>query len=82
MQSYVLTWFIAAFVRAFKTACQTAVAVIGGAAVMGEVDWVLVGSSALLAAVVSILTSFAGLPEVEDGASLSRLIKSDKEAKQ
>ena len=70
-------WAAAALVRAFKTACQTAVAVIGGAAVMGEVDWVLVGSSALLAAVVSVLTSCAGIPEVGDGASVAKLAKGE-----
>ena len=58
-------WLKAAAVRAVKTVAQTAVATIGVSAVMSEVDWILVGSSALLAGVVSLLTSVAGLPEVE-----------------
>lgn len=59
------SWLKAAAVRAIKTVAQTAVATIGVSAVMSEVDWILVGSSALLAGVVSLLTSVAGLPEVE-----------------
>lgn len=56
-------WVKAAGVRALKTVAQTAVATIGTSAAMGEVNWVLVGSSAALAGVVSLLTSVAGLPE-------------------
>lgn len=59
------SWIKAAAVRAIKTVAQTAVATIGVSAVMSEVDWILVGSSAFLAGVVSLLTSVAGLPEVE-----------------
>ena len=58
-------WAKAATVRAVKTMAQTAVATIGGAAVMQEVNWIAVGSAALLAGVLSVLTSVAGLPEVE-----------------
>ena len=61
------TWFKAAGIRAVKTLAQTAVATIGTAAAMGEVNWLLVASSAALAAVLSLLTSVAGLPEVGDG---------------
>lgn len=67
------TWASCAAVRAIKTAAQTAVGVIGASTVMGEVNWVVVGSSAMLAAVVSLLTSVAGIPEVEDGASVAKL---------
>ncbi len=58
------TWIHAAAVRAIKTVAQTAVATIGTAAVMGEVNWIMVGSAALLSGILSLLTSVAGLPEV------------------
>ena len=58
-------WLKAAAIRAIKTVAQTAVATIGTAAVIGEVDWLMVGSSALLSGVLSLLTSIAGLPEVK-----------------
>ena len=61
------TWLRAAAVRAIKTVAQTAVATIGVSAVMSEVDWIMVGSASLLAGILSILTSVAGLPEVGDG---------------
>ena len=57
-------WWAAAGIRALKTAAQTAVASIGVAAVLSEVDWLAVGSAALLAGVLSLLTSVAGLPEL------------------
>ena len=60
-------WFKAAGVRAIKTIAQTAIATIGASATMGEVNWVMVGSASLLAGVVSILTSVAGIPEVKEG---------------
>lgn len=56
-------WFKAAGIRAIKTVAQTAVATIGTSAVFTEVDWVMVGSAALLAGVLSLLTSLAGIPE-------------------
>ncbi len=58
-------WMKAAGIRAVKTMAQTAVAVIGTAAVVSSVDWKLVVSSAIVAGVVSLLTSVAGIPEVE-----------------
>jgi len=64
------TWMEAALVRAVKTVAQTAVATIGSTALLTEVDWAVVGSAALLAGVLSLLTSVAGLPEV-DGAGES-----------
>lgn len=60
------TWVKAAAVRAVKTMAQAAVAFIGTAAAMGEVDWKMVGSVALLSGVLSILTSLAGLPEIKE----------------
>lgn len=65
MSDYMKKWFKAAGIRALKTVAQTAVATVGTAAVMGEVNWVAVGSAAVLAGVLSMLTSIAGLPEVE-----------------
>ena len=58
-------WIKAASIRAVKTMAQTAVATIGTAAVMGEVNWVMVASASVLSGVLSVLTSVAGLPEVE-----------------
>ena len=57
-------WIKAAGVRAIKTVAQTALATIGTAAVMGEVNWIMLCSASLLAGVLSLLTSVAGLPEV------------------
>lgn len=61
------TWIKAAGVRAIKTIAQTAVATIGTSAAMGDVNWIMVGSASLLAGVLSLLTSVAGLPEVQAG---------------
>lgn len=58
-------WFKAAGVRAIKTVAQTAVATIGTSAALHEVNWMIVASAAVLAGVLSMLTSVAGLPEVE-----------------
>lgn len=59
-------WFKAASVRAIKTIAQSALAMIGTSAVMGDVNWVMVGSAALLSGILSILTSIAGIPEVKE----------------
>ena len=61
----VMAWIKAAGVRAVKTVAQTAVASIGTAAIMSEVNWFMVGSAALVAGILSLLTSVAGLPELK-----------------
>lgn len=66
MMANLKTWLKAAAVRAVKTLAQTAVATIGTTAVLSEVDWVLVASASALAAILSLLTSIAGLPEVKE----------------
>lgn len=64
MKENIKKWLKAAGVRAVKTVAQTAVATIGTSAVMGDVNWVMVGSASLLAGILSLLTSVAGLPEL------------------
>lgn len=58
-------WFKAAGVRCLKTCAQTAVATIGTSAILSEVNWPVVVSAAVLAGILSLLTSLAGLPEIE-----------------
>lgn len=59
-------WFKAAGVRAIKTMAQAAIAIIGSSAALGDVNWVLVVSTAAVSGIVSMLTSVAGLPEVKE----------------
>lgn len=75
MNGEIRQWASAALVRAVKTAAQAAVAAIGAATVIGAVDWRVVASTAALAAVLSLLTSVAGVPEVAGGASVTKLTK-------
>jgi hypothetical protein len=65
-KEYWMNWIKAASVRAVKTVAQTAVATIGTAVALGEVNWVMVASASALAGVLSLLTSVAGLPEVHE----------------
>ena len=66
MKSNFVKWIKCAGVRAIKTVAQTAVAMIGTGAVMSDINWVMVGSASLLAGILSMLTSVAGIPEVEN----------------
>ena len=67
MSEKTITWGKAALVRAVKTVSQTAAATIGTTALMTEVDWLVIVSTAGLAGILSLLTSLAGLPEVKKG---------------
>lgn len=62
----ILEWLKRAGIRAIKTVAQTAVATIGTSAAMGDVNWLAVGSASLLAGILSLLTSVAGLPEIKE----------------
>ena len=64
-KEYIMKWAAAAGMRAIRTIAQTAVSLIGVGAVMADVDWLMVGSASLLAGILSLLTSVAGLPEVK-----------------
>lgn len=64
-KEYWIEWTKAAGMRAIKTVAQTAIATIGTSAVIGDVNWMMVGSASALAGILSILTSIAGLPEME-----------------
>lgn len=59
-------WLKCASIRAIKTICQTAIAMIGTSVAMSEVNWLMVGSASLLSGILSLLTSIAGIPEVDD----------------
>lgn len=65
MKTSTKEWLKAAGIRAIKTVAQTAIATIGVSAVMADVNWLAVGSASLLAGILSVLTSVAGLPEAK-----------------
>ena len=69
MSNHVKSWIKAAAVRAVKTVAQTAVATIGTASVLGDVNWLMILSASALAGILSLLTSVAGLPECREGSN-------------
>lgn len=75
MSESMKTWIKAAAIRAIKTAAQTAVAIISVGTVMSDVDWMMVASASGLSAILSVLTSVAGLPEVAEGQSVKALLE-------
>ena len=79
----VLAWIKAAGIRAIKTMAQAAIAVIGVSATMGDVNWLTVGSTALLSGILSLLTSIGGLPELKseetvEGSEIEEVSESDE----
>lgn len=69
-QIFTKAWVKASLIRAVRTVCQTAIATIGSSAVLSAVDWKMVASASVLAGILSLLTSLAGLPEVPDENNL------------
>lgn len=74
-----MNWIKAAAIRAAKTVAQTAIATIGTTAMITEVNWLVVLSASALAGVLSLLTSLAGLPEVDNGSTEGKHFEEDKE---
>lgn len=78
MKENIVKWLKAAGVRAAKSAAQGAILLVGTTAVtLGDVSWAAVASGAALMAVLSLLTSVAGIPEVEDGANAVKIAKGE-----
>lgn len=69
MKSNLKNWLKAAGIRAVKTVAQTAIATIGTSAIISEVNWLMVASASVLAGILSLLTSVAGLPEIQDNSN-------------
>lgn len=72
MKKYIFSkdWFVRAGIRALKTMAQAAVAIIGTTFLFHEVNWLVVGSASLLAGILSLLTSIAGLPELDESGDI------------
>lgn len=80
MSQMMKDWWKSATIRAIKTAAQTALGILTASVAITEIDWPLIAASAFIAAIASYLTSIAGIPEVDCGASVPVIVEEDHKA--